>query len=357
MSTIKIGVIGCGEVAQIIHLPTLRDMPELFEVTALCDVSPTVLRAVGAAWPGAAQFLDARELVADRRVDAVLIANPHVHHAQTALGAMRAGKHVLLEKPVCINLDEADRLEAAEAEHGVVVQVGFMRRYAPAFVEATERLAGRRAEITLLRVHDVIGANRLIIDSTSSVIRGTDVPAEVLAGSKAAMARATEAAIGVGEGPRAKAYEILLGLGSHDISAMRELAGRPERVLCATQRRGGTVITAVLDYGHFVCHYETAIDRLARFDAYLEVYTDVEVIRVDYDTPYVRHLPATLSILGGHGEAGLSRTERFASRYDSFGLEWRAFHRNVSERRTPKTSLADAREDLVLFREMLAVMD
>ena len=357
MSAIRIGVIGCGEVAQIIHLPTLRDMPALFEVTALCDVSPTVLRAVGAAWPGAAQFVDHRALLASGRVDAVLIANPHVHHAETALDAIGAGKHVLLEKPMCINLAEADRLQAAEAEHGVTVQVGFMRRYAPAFLEAVERLAGRRSEITMMRVHDVIGANGLIINSTSAVVRGEDVAAEVLAASKAAMARASEVAIGVGEGPRAKAYEILLGLGSHDISAMRELAGRPEKVLCATQRRGGRVITGVFDYGHFVCHYETAIDSLARFDAHLEVYTDREVIRVDYDTPYIRHVPARLTVLAAHGEAGVAEEKRFPTRYDSFGLEWRAFHDNVSTGKKPKTSLADAREDLALFRDMMVLMN
>jgi predicted dehydrogenase len=354
---IRVGVIGCGEVAQIIHLPTLRDLPELFEVTALCDVSKTVLDGVGAQWPGAERFATHGELISQGNVDAVLIANPHVYHAAVALEAMAAGKHVLLEKPMCINLAEADALLAAEKRHGVLVQVGFMRRYAPAFTEAVERLASQRDKIILARVHDVIGMNALIIDNTSNVIRGKDLPPELIAQTKHAMADAVEIAIGVRDGGRARAYEILLGLGSHDISAMRELLGYPKRVLNATQRLGGLVLTATLDYGHYVCQYETAIDHLARFDAHLEVYTDQEVLRVDYDTPYIRHLPARLNVLSTQGPSGLSTASSFPTRYDSFGVEWRAFYENLTKGLTPKTTIADAREDLVLFEDMLALME
>ena len=171
---IRVGVVGCGEVAQVIHLPTLRDLSELFEVSALCDVSGPVLERVGDQWPSARRYLDPHLLIDDNRVDAILIANPHVYHAATALAAMRAGKHVLIEKPMCVNLVEADALLECERRSGVVAQVGFMRRYAPAFVEAAAKVSAVRSEIILARVHDVIGANSIIIDSTSSVFRDVE---------------------------------------------------------------------------------------------------------------------------------------------------------------------------------------
>ena len=112
-AVLRVGVVGCGEVAQIIHLPALAQLPEYFSVTALCDVSANVLSGVGDAWGVAARCADYAELVARADVDAVLISNPHVYHAEVALAAMAAGKHVLIEKPMCITLAEADAIIAA----------------------------------------------------------------------------------------------------------------------------------------------------------------------------------------------------------------------------------------------------
>jgi predicted dehydrogenase len=354
---LRVGVVGCGEVAQIIHLPALRELNELFDVTALCDVSQNVLSGVGAHWPGARRYSRYEDLVAAHDVDVVLIANPHVYHCEVALAAIAAGKHVMVEKPMCINLREADALLEAEARSGVFVQVGFMRRYAPAFTEAVELISTMRDKIILARVHDVIGMNALIIGQTSRVIRGTDIAQQSLDDAKKAMAQAVEAAIGVSGGARARAYEILLGLGSHDISAMRELLGYPKKILHATQRLGGLALTATIDYGHYVCQYETAIDQIARFDAHLEVYTNTDVVRVEYDTPYVRNLATRLSVIRAKDRIGVDESSSFTTRTDSFVIEWRAFHANVTAGKTPKTSVADAREDLVLFGDMLALMD
>jgi predicted dehydrogenase len=353
---VRVGVVGCGEVAQVIHLPTLRDLGGLFRVTALCDISPAVLAAVAATVPGAATSADYRDLLARDDVDAVLVANPHVYHAEVALAAMQAGKHVLIEKPMCITLDEADELLAAEARSGVVAQVGFMRRHAPAFAEAVERVSRIRDTIILARVHDVIGQNALIIDSTTPVVRGTDVRDRDRTRAREALAGATRRAIGVGEGPLAIAYALLLGLASHDVSAMRELLGPPAAVLHATQRNGGRAVTGTFDYGPFVCQLQAAVNGIPRYDTYLEVTAAEEVLRVDYDTPYVRHLPARLTVTRRHGEAGAAQTVGFPTRYDSFAVEWRDFHANIAAHRRPKTSIADAREDLVLFRRMVELM-
>jgi len=353
---IRVGVVGCGEVAQIMHLPTLRDLPELFEVVGLCDVSSRVLERVGAQWPAARRYQDHRDLVADSAVDAVVIANPHVCHAEAALDAMNAGKHALIEKPLCVNLSEADALIDRETKSGVTAQVGFMRRYAPAFVEAVERVSALRSEVILARVHDVIGPNQAIIDSTSTVFRDPNVSTELTGKLERDMAAATALAIGPQSPDKARAYGLLLGLSSHDVSAMRELLGRPEKVLYAAQRRGGRAIAAAFDYGGYVCQFETAVDRIPHFDAHTEISTDTQIIRVDYDTPYVRHLPARLTVIDKHGPAGVSQSSSYPTRYDSFALEWREFHRNIIEGRKPKTSIADGREDLEIFREMIALM-
>ena len=351
----RIGIVGCGEVTQILHLPSLRELETHFEIRALCDIDADVLARLGAEWPGARRHANHRDLVRDPDVDIVLVANPHVFHAEAAIAAMEAGKHVLIEKPMCLTLAEADALLAAERRAGVLVQVGFMRRHAPAFIEAVALVGARRDDIRFARVHTVIGRNALMIEGTSRVIRGQAPPQGLSDDGRALMRARIIEAIGPVDDDKATAYTMLAGLSSHDTSAMRELIGMPGRVLYCAYRQGGRVISAAFDYGHFVCQFETGVDTIPRFDSCLEVYTSCDVIRVDYATPYIRHQPATLTHLRAVPPGGVETLSRMPSRIDSFVLEWRAFHRHLTERTPPRNSIRDAREDLVLFRDMMAV--
>jgi predicted dehydrogenase len=355
MQRLRVGIVGCGEVTQIMHLPSLFQLAEQFTVTALCDVSQTVLQTVGEQWQIQKRYRNYQDLVSQDDVDAVLVANPDVYHAEVALATIAAGKHVLIEKPMCMTLREADEISAAQERAGVTVQVGYMRRYAPAFVEAV-RLIPQLGNIRLARVHDVLGQNALIVGGTSRVIRGDDIsPDVVAAGGRLRDERIAEA---IGDAPAelGRAYGLLLGLSSHDLSAMRELLGMPQRVLYAAQRQGGLYLSAAFDYGGYVCQFETGIDNIPRFDAHLEVYGEQRVLRVQYDTPYVRNLPIRLSVTEANGQGGLVERAEHPAWGDAFVTEWQAFHTNVVERRQPKTPPADFRQDLELFRDMIALM-
>jgi predicted dehydrogenase len=352
---IRLGIVGCGGVVQIIHLPALAQLPEQFRVAALCDASRTVVDGVGERWNIAARCTDHRDLLALRDVDAVLIANPHANHAEVALAAMEAGKHVLIEKPMCMTLADADRLIAMQARKRVVAQVGYMRRYAPAFTQAATLLTDQ-SEFRYARVQDMIGSNALIMDSTSRVIRGDDIAPEFVAAGKKLQDEMIEAAIGRASSELNTAYILLLALASHDLSAMRELIGMPKRVLFAAHRWGGRYITAAFDYGHFVCQFASGVDRIGRMDAFLEFHTGGRVVRVEYDTPFVRNLPARLVVTEPNDVVGVTQSAGFSTRQDAFVIEWQAFHDNVTHGKTPKTSLADSRDDLVLFKDMIEQM-
>jgi predicted dehydrogenase len=355
MQRLRIGIVGCGEVAQIIHLPSLAFLGERFEVTALCDVSDQVLQTVGDQWHVPKRHRDYRDLVAQSDVDAVLVANPDAYHAEVALAAIAAGRHVLVEKPMCLTLREADEIRAAQERAGVTVQVGYMRRYAPAFLEAC-RLLPELGEIRLARVHDVLGYNALVIGTTSRVVRGNDVPADVVAAGQRLRDALVAEAIGEAPPDLRMTYGLLLGLSSHDLSAMRELLGQPGRLLYAAQRQGGRYVSAAFDYGTYVCQFETGVDNIPRFDAHLEVYGVDRVLRVQYDTPYVRNLPIRLFVTEANGRGGIVERAEHPTWGDAFVEEWRAFHDNVAQRRAPKTSPADFRQDLELFRAMIAWM-
>src|SRR5687767_4158337 len=114
---VRVGVVGSGSIAQIMHLPYLQELDDRFAIAALCDVSPATLEAVGERYgvPAHARFADYRELCASDLVDAVLVC-PSGSHVPPAIAALEAGKHVLVEKPLCYRLDEADALVAAARE-------------------------------------------------------------------------------------------------------------------------------------------------------------------------------------------------------------------------------------------------
>lgn len=356
MVQLRVGIVGCGEVVQIIHLPTFAQLAEQFRAVALCDVSATVLHGVGDAWGIAARFADYRDLVRSPDVDAVLVTNPHAYHAEVVLAACAAGKHVFVEKPMCLTLAEADAITEAAVRAGVTVQVGYMRRYAPAFTEACRIVREELGAIRLARVHAVIGRNALVIAPTARVLRGDDLPAAINAAGQELQTRRVREALGDAADRYAGAYLLMLGLSSHDLSAMRELLGMPQGVLYAAERQGGRYLSAAFDYGTYVCQFETGVDDIARFDAHLEVYGAKATLRVQYDTPYVRNLPVRLTLTEASGESGVSTRTVHPAWGDSFAMEWRAFHENVTEGKTPKTTPADFRHDLALFAAMIQAM-
>jgi predicted dehydrogenase/threonine dehydrogenase-like Zn-dependent dehydrogenase len=144
---VRLAVVGAGGFARGMHLPNLQAMGDLYHLRAV--VSRTGTNATETARQFGAEYsaTDFAEVLADPRVDAVLIATRHDLHASMALQALRAGKHVLLEKPLALTQEETDEIRAffagaAEGETPVLL-TGFNRRFSPFAVRAAELVRGR----------------------------------------------------------------------------------------------------------------------------------------------------------------------------------------------------------------------
>ena len=358
MQIVRVGIIGLGEVAQIIHLPILQALGDRYQVTAICDISPTLLSAMGERYriPDSARHADFRDLVARNDVDLVFVLNSNEYHAECAIAACEAGKHVLIEKPIALTTADAEAIAAARDKVGVQVMVGYMRRFAPAFVEAVDEVR-QLDRIRYVRVRDIIGHNRLMIEQSSSVIYPTDFPAAAIADRKERNAAMLDAALGVDATPTLRrAYGMLAGLSSHDLSAMRELLGGPPRgVISARAWDGGGFLTVLMDYGDFGAYLETGSDGQRRFDAHLEVLGTSRSVKVQYDTPYIRHLPTTLEIAYEDGDRHVETVIRPTFK-DPYTHELEELYEVVVNGVTPKTSVEDSLEDLHLFQQIIAAM-
>ncbi len=354
MQRVRVGVIGLGEVGQIIHLPILQALSERYEITALCDISPSLLKLMGERYGVDNLYADAHELTAQPDLDAVFVLNSDEYHTECTLSALEHGKHVLVEKPMCLTHSEAEATIAARDQAGVQVMVGYMRRYAPAFLQAVQEVHNLE-KINYARVRDIIGPNRLMIEQSSNVYRPNDYPPEALGDRQERAARLVQEAIGEAAERLGGMYRLLCGLSSHDLSAMRELLGMPTRVVAAAQGQNGRFLNALFEYPGYYASFETGVDSQRRFDAHLEVYGDDKSLRVQYDTPYIRHLPTTLHISETEGEE-YHEVQLRPTFKDPYTHELEYFHQVVTENQAPKTSPEDYKQDLELFAMIIRAL-
>lgn len=345
---VSVGLIGLGEVAQLMHLPLLADDPR-FAIAALTDASPSLAAHLAGRYNAAARP-DAAAVIADPGVDAVFILTPDHLHAPLLEQAIRAGKHVFIEKPAALTADELRPLLSLEKATDRTVFVGYMRRYAPAFTALKARMPPME-EIRHVRIRDIIRESDFFVGQTRAVRRADDIAPEVLAEGRAQTEGLLRSVMGKdAPADQLRAYQVLTGLASHSISAMRDLLGPPLSVAHARQHKGETVVI-LFDYGHFTALYEAVIHQVARFDAGIEVLTEDTQFRINYDTPYIRYLPTRLEIT--RSTATETGTEIVGPFYnDAFRLELDAFHACVTTGATPRTGLADSLVDLELFAEV-----
>jgi predicted dehydrogenase len=137
-SVLRLGVIGCGRIAQVAHLPAIAKEPSV-QLVAVSDPSSVLATAVGARY-GVAGYTDTAELLRED-LDAVLIAVPDRFHESVGAQALEAGLHVLIEKPAALDSAQAIELTKLAADHGRKLQVGAMRRHDPALRDAQQAVA------------------------------------------------------------------------------------------------------------------------------------------------------------------------------------------------------------------------
>jgi len=344
---LKVGLIGLGEVAQLMHLPLLADDPR-FEIAAVTDVSPSLVDHIATRYGVPTKAANATALINDPDLDAVFILTPDHLHASLLEEAIRAKKHVFIEKPACLSAEQLAPILELDKSNETIVFVGYMRRFSRAFLELKKRLPPLDT-IRHVRVRDIIREAPFFVAQTRNIFRASDVPAEVIAQGRATTQAMLRSVMGEDCPPDAlRAYQVLTGLSSHSFSAMRDLLGAPKKVTAAVQHNGETVVV-LFDYGHFTATYEAVIDDVARFDAGIEVLTQNKHFKMNYDTPYVRNLPTRLEITtSSDTETG---TEIIGPIYeDPFRIELNAFHDSVTTGKRPKTTLTDSMEDLLLFK-------
>ena len=244
MDQIRIGVIGTGSIARE-HLKAYKKNPHV-EIYALCDLNADLVAQCAEEFgvPAERTFTNCEEMLKLPEIDAVSICTWNAAHAPCAIAALNAGKHVLCEKPMAMNAEEAKAMKEAAERNGKLLMIGFVRRF------------GNDCDILLdLISNDQFGE---IYYAKATYLRRNGNPGGWF-GDKARS----------GGGP-------LIDLGVHVIDLSRYLLGRPKPVSVygATFRKlgnrpdikGGKAYLSARANDTTVCDVEDLATALIRFD-------------------------------------------------------------------------------------------
>lgn len=354
---LRIGVIGCGGVAQMMHLPYLQSLPEIYEIYALSDLSKGVLKFLGDRYqvPEDRRFLNYRDLIATD-VDAVFVLNGGDHTPQI-LDALQAKKHVFVEKPMCYTLEQADKIIQAVEEANVKLMVGYMKRYDPGYIYA-QKTINETDDIQYVQINTLHPSEDDYI-SVHEIVRFDDVPADVIDTIRAVEKHEIIKAVGDVSPTLRNLYAgLFLGSMVHDANALRGLLGEPEDVLFTElwpPDEADVSVTTVMRYPNNVrvVYTWSYLDELRDYFQEIAVMASASRIRIQFPSPYLRQFPTPIVVQGmENGAAYTKRVE--VSHEEAFKLEIIAFHDDITHDKHPLTDAQDARGDIKLLQQIFA---
>lgn len=346
MSRIKIGIVGCGAIAQVQHMPNLHDLQDRFEVTWACDVSKGAAEYVAGKFNVPNSTTNYRQLL-DGDVDAVLLCHRDPK-TEIALASLEAGKHMFIEKPVCFSKEEAQSITDAASKAKIVAQTGYMKVYDPAF-EIVEKAASGW-DPAFIQVNHLHPNNSLHL-SQFHIERFDDVPPEAGETSSKARDAAFKQAMGDDIPPEAqRIFFTLSGSMIHDLYGLRRLFGNPTRIVSTDAWQDGRAVTTNLEYPSGARCIASWVDLpdLWDFKETLEIYGDDRRVILAYPTGFSRGQLSQVTIQRIDAN-GRTVSETPAIEWTSpFVRELEHFHDCVANGVACRTPMTEARDDIQL---------
>jgi predicted dehydrogenase len=353
---IRVGIIGAGGIAQIMHMPYLLDTPA-FEMVALADTNADVLAAVAERYHLQRTYLSWQDLLKDSDIDAVLICHGGSHR-DSVLGALDAGKHVFVEKPLAWNRRECVEIAERAAKSGRIVQVGYHKLYDPAFRYGKEELS---------KFEDLAFVECTVLHAADEFNRA---PYQVLMGKenfsqfnyemdawenlqKGALEGLSSGEIGrlaseaLGDLKTNDSLQVAFGLLTisviHQIYTLFGFLGEATRVINANFWRGGQSMQIFMEFPNDV-HCTLNWHNLPYLNDYRETYSfygNKRRMRLEFPGPYYRNFPTPVVLQGGEGELSWEKRVTVSFR-EAFHNELLAFADSIQTGKTPISTADDA---------------
>jgi predicted dehydrogenase len=345
----RFGIIGCGTIAQIMHIPYVAEVPDA-ELLALVDPARDRAEALGDRYNVPHTYETTEDLVANvgDDLDAVIVLTPPHTHVDAVAQTVEADIHTLVEKPLAVSPEDADRMVELAEVADVTTMVAYMKRYDPAYERAKEELA-TVDEIDLVTAYDVDPDHFRIIEEVYDLVEG-DLPESFIEESAAARRADATAAIGADD-DLADDYDWHLEHICHDVNALRGLFGDVERIDHVDVYADGRYATAHLVYeGGRRCVLDSGLSERKWFEEFIRVDTPESAVTVDFTNPFIKNSPTELTVEEGIEE--LTETTYTPSNAEPFKRELEHFIDCVRGEAEVRTTFAEARDDVRLIADL-----
>jgi len=348
---LRVGLVGTGLIAQVMHLHYLTELADRFEIAAVADIAPGSARACADRYGIPAAFTDWREMLR-HPLDAVFVLTSG-SHAPIAVAAANAGLHVFTEKPMCFSVAEGREMVAAAEQAGVTLMVGYPKRYDPAFA----RFQKEAAELTGTRLMRVTTFESPIPGYVGHypLLPREPPPASLLRRFREDSDARVTAALGEAATPLERAvYEnVLLDTLVHELNTIRGVLGEPDRIDYVSLHTD--TVSVIFRFGELpVALHWIDLPGISRYEMEFALYAPDRRLRLAFPSPFLRNEPAVLEMQGGDLASARSwRTEEVVSHESGFKRELAAFHECAVTGAVPPTSGRDGLADIALCRAII----
>ncbi len=356
---LRIGVVGGGLIAQAIHLPRIARLRERFELVAIVDPSETVRKALCARYPSARPYSDWRRMLEVEVVDAIVVCSPHATHAEVTLAALDAGVHVLVEKPLCIDPVDARLICRRQDETGLVVQVGYMKRFDAGYESLLECLSSDGTDVRMIDVvtYDPSLPREPFVPARDLVV-GRDVPRQVLDAVTVTEREQVEAVVGPVHPDLVRTFSnTYLACLVHDVNLVHgvlkhlgvELPGTPVASNHWALGKGADTFVRLSNGGSWHCAW-LLLEGLEEFRETASFYFDDVVHELRFSAPYLVEHATVHRIVSAEGAQHTSEVRQRIA--DSYLTQLEHFHTCIVDRSACRNPPEDAALDIEVLRDL-----
>ena len=359
---VRVGILGLGAVAQAVHLPLIDRLGDRFSITAIADLSPSLVDALGERYrvPARNRFTTLDALLGVEGIDALLILTSG-SHGEAILAGLDRGLAVFAEKPLAWTLSEADSIAARLAtDPSGKLQVGYMKLYDPAVVQALAVVAdtNRFAPIRSIEVSVLHPTGQRQLAHSRLLPPPIDLAADTLRRLREEQDRLHSIALGSAGSALGRLYsDVVLGSIVHDLALIRAFAGDPSGIDAVDVWPSDQWPPSVSVVGQLgdAARFDIRWHFLPDYPAYREefrIVSESATIELEFPSPYLLHAPTGLRIAELH-EDGQQHTHH-RSVAEAFEEELLAFHALVVDGLAPKAGVGEGRADIVTSQRIVA---